>query len=177
MEAHTLKEVLSANDIAERIKTLALQIDEQYKDEPLVLVGVLKGAVVFCVDLFRALKRTDLELDFVCLSSYGVEHSSSHQIVCSKDISVDVSGKHVLIVEDIVDTGHSMQFLINKFLKYNVLSVRSAVLIDKHERREIEIMPDFIAFSIASGFVVGYGLDYAENYRNLCNLCEVVFNE
>ncbi len=176
MQAHSLKEVLSASEINERVKLLGEQIGKHYGDEPLVLVGVLKGAALFCADLFRAIARTDVELDFVCLSSYGNEHSSSHKIVCSKDVNTNLSGKHVLVVEDIVDTGHSMQFLLDKFKKLGTLSVRSAVLIDKTERREIEIISDFVGFGIASGFVVGYGLDYAENYRNLSGLYEVIFD-
>ncbi len=176
MQAHKLKEVISPAEIDERVKMLGRQIDAHYGDEPLVLVGVLKGAALFCADLFRAISRTDVELDFVCLSSYGNEHSSSHNIVCSKEVNTAIEGKHVLVVEDIVDTGHSMQFLLNKFAKLGALSVRCAVLVDKSERREIKIIPDFMGFSIASGFVVGYGLDYAENYRNLCGLYEVVFD-
>ncbi len=175
MQAHKLKEILSATDIEQRVKLLGKQIDARYGDEPLVLVGVLKGAAIFCADLFRAISRSDVEMDFVCLSSYGNELSSSHNIVCSKDVNTNLKGKHVLVVEDIVDTGHSMQFLLDKFSKLDTLSVGSAVLLDKYERREIKITSDFVGFSIASGFVVGYGLDYAENYRNLSGLYEVIF--
>ncbi len=175
MQAHTLKEVLSAKDIETRIREMGKDIHSYYDNKPLVLVGVLKGAALFCADLFRAIPRSDVELDFVCLSSYGNEHESSHNIVCSKDVSTNLSGKHVLIVEDIIDTGHSMQYLLDKFSKSGALSVRSAAFVDKTERREIKIFPDFMGFSIASGFVVGYGLDYAEHYRNLCGIFEVVF--
>ncbi len=174
MNVCEVREIFSAEEIAIQVKMLGKQIDLLYKDEPLVLIGVLKGAVVFCADLLRALNRKSVEIDFVCLSSYGMEQVSSQKMNFSKDISTDLQGKHVLLVEDIVDTGRSMQFLMQRFEQSAALSVRSAVLIDKHERREVDFTPDFVGFRIAGGFIVGYGLDFAEQYRSLPGLYELI---
>ncbi len=174
MNVLEVREIFSAEEIAHQVKILGKQIDLQYHEEPLVLVGVLKGAVVFCADLLRALNRKSVEIDFVCLSSYGNEQISSQDINFSKDVSTDLTGKHVLIVEDIVDTGRSMQFLSQRFSTSGAASVRTVVLIDKHERREVDFTPDFVGFRIAGGFIVGYGLDFAEQYRSLPGLYELI---
>ncbi len=174
MNVVEVRELFSAEEISAQVRALGKQIDLLYRDEPLVLVGVLKGAVVFCADLLRALGRKSVEIDFVCLSSYGMGQTSSGNIEFSKDISTDLAGKHVLVVEDIVDTGRSMQFLMQRFENCGALSVRSAVLINKHERREVDFSPDFVCFRIFGGFIVGYGLDFAEQYRSLPGLYELI---
>lgn len=163
---HRLVEIYSSEDIAARIKVLGKEISETYGNQPLVCVCVLKGAYLFFADLTRALAN-DAEIDFVRLSSYGDGTSRSSNMNFSKDLEVSIAGKHVLIVEDIVDTGHSVEFLKHVFSKRNPLSMRTAALIDKRERREISLKVDFPGFLLEKGFLVGYGMDYAEKYRYL----------
>ncbi len=174
MEIKEIRKLISADEIAARLQTLAKEIDAVYGDEPLVVVGVLKGASIFMADLVRALKNPHVEIDFVRVCSYGFSEHSSREVTMTKDAELALGGKHVLIVEDIVDTGHSLDFLYDIFQKRNVLSLRTVVFLDKKERREVKVSPDFVAFSIEKGFVVGYGLDYAEKYRNLPDLCVLI---
>ncbi len=173
MEIKEIRKIISAEEIAARVQVLAKEIDAVYGDEPLVLVGVLKGAGIFLADLVRALKNPHVEMDFVRVCSYGYTEHSSREVTITKDAELPLGGKHVLIVEDIVDTGHSLHFLYEIFKKRNVLSLRTVVFLDKKERREVKVAPDFVAFSIDNGFVVGYGLDYAEKYRGLPDLCVI----
>ncbi len=177
MEIKEIKKTISAEEIAQRIQSLAKEIDAVYADEPLVVIGVLKGASIFLADLVRALKNPNVEMDFVRVCSYGYSEHTSHAVTMTKDTELALGGKHVLIVEDIVDTGHSLHFLYDVFSKRNVKSLRTVVFLDKKERREIKITPDFVAFSIEKGFVVGYGLDYAEKYRTLPDLCVIISEE
>ncbi|WP_027720745.1 hypoxanthine phosphoribosyltransferase [Maridesulfovibrio zosterae] len=163
---HSLKEVFSKEIIAERIKELGKQISETYGQEPLICVCVLKGAYLFFADITRALS-SDPEIDFVRLSSYGNGTSRTGNMNFSKDLEVSIADKHVLIIEDIVDTGHSVEFLKHVFEKRNPLSVKTCALIDKRERREIDLEVEFPGFVVESGFLVGYGMDYAEKYRYL----------
>ncbi len=174
MKIKEIRPLFTAEDINARIKVLAEQIDATYGDEPLVVVGVLKGAFIFHADLVRALKKPNVELDFLRISSYGKGESSSRVVTITKDIEVEIENKHVLVVEDIIDSGHSMRFLYDLFAMRPVRSFKSAVLLDKHERREVEVSADFTAFKVNEGFVVGYGLDYAELYRNLPDVCVVI---
>ena len=124
--------------------------------------------------LVRALQNKNLELDFVRLSSYGKGASSSKHVIFSKDVEIDICDKHVLIVEDIVDSGHSMRFLLGQFAARKARSLRLAALVDKNERREIDVHVDFAGFKLTQGFIVGYGLDYAEHYRNLPAVFEII---
>ncbi len=174
MEIKEIRTLISAEEIAQRIQVLAKEIDAVYGDEPLVVVGVLKGASIFFADLVRALKKPNIELDFVRVCSYGYKEYSSHSVSMNKDVELPLGGKHVLIVEDIVDTGHSLNYLYELFGKRNIESLRTVVLLDKKERREVKVTPDFVAFHIEKGFVVGYGLDYAEKYRNLPDICVII---
>ena len=159
------KIVYTSGQIAGRVRAMAAEIDAFYGDEPLVAVCVLKGAVFFFTDLVRAMRTENLELDFVRLSSYGKGTSSSRHVVFSKDVDCDITGKHVLIVEDVVDSGLSMQFLMRQFEARGARSLRLAALVDKNERREVDVRVDFAGFKLEEGFIVGYGLDYAEKYR------------
>ena len=161
------KIVYTSDQIAERVRAMAAEIDAFFGDEPLVAVCVLKGAVFFFTDLVRAMRTENLELDFVRLSSYGKGTSSSRHVVFSKDVDCDITGKHVLIVEDVVDSGLSMQFLMRQFEARGARSLRLAALVDKNERREVDVRVDFAGFKLEEGFIVGYGLDYAEKYRAL----------
>lgn len=163
---HRLTEVRSTEEIDAKVKELAKQISETYGSQPLVCVCVLKGAYLFFADLTRCLD-CEAEIDFVRLSSYGDGTSRSGNMNFTKDLEVSISGKHVLIVEDIVDTGHSVEFLKHVFSKRNPLSIRIASLVDKRERREIDLTVDFPGFVLEKGFLVGYGMDYAEKYRYL----------
>jgi len=174
LKVKELKTVFSQEQIAERVQELAAEIDACYGQEPLVAICVLKGGFVFFSDLVRALQNKNLELDFVRLSSYGKGASSSKHVIFSKDVEIDICDKHVLIVEDIVDSGHSMRFLLGQFAARKARSLRLAALVDKNERREIDVHVDFAGFKLTQGFIVGYGLDYAEHYRNLPAVFEII---
>lgn len=170
--AHSLNEVFSKEVIAERINELGKEISKTYGEEPLICVCVLKGAYLFYADITRAL-TSDPEIDFVRLSSYGSGTSRTGNMNFSKDLEVSIADKHVLIIEDIVDTGHSVEFLKHVFEKRNPLSVKTCALIDKRERREVDLEVEFPGFVVKSGFLVGYGMDYAEKYRYLSAVYEL----
>lgn len=174
MNVKELKLVYSQERIQGRVAALGAEIDACYGDAPLLVVCVLKGASIFFADLVRALKKPAVELDFVRLSSYGTGAVSTRTITFSKDMELSPEGKHVLVVEDIVDTGHTMHFLLQQLSARRPLSVRVAALVDKYARRERHIVTDFAGFSLQDGFIVGYGLDYAEQYRNLPAVYEVI---
>ena len=174
MKIKELRPVFTAEAIAARVKELGVEIDKTYGDEPLVVVCVLKGGSIFFADLVRALNKPHVELDFVRLSSYGMADASSRTVSFSKDVDISLEGKHVLVVEDIIDTGHSMAFLLGQFAARGARSLRLAALVDKQERREVTVRADFVGFALKEGFIVGYGLDYAEQYRNLPGVYEVI---
>ncbi len=156
----------SAEAIAARVGEMAAQINAHYAGEAVLLVGVLKGAFIFCADLARRL-NLPLEVDFVRLASYGQSSTRGPEIMFSKDVETSLAGKHVLIAEDIIDTGRSMALLRAHFADRQAASVSIAAFVDKPERREVPVEADFVGFCIADVFVVGYGLDYAERYRGL----------
>lgn len=166
MRIKALKELYTEEQIQERIKDIARQLNEDYSGKDVVLVCVLKGAFMFFSDLVKHLTFQP-EIDFVRLSSYGKGDSSSGSVEFSKDVEISLAGKHVLLVEDIVDTGNSMRFLQKRFLQREVKSLRIVALVDKVERRTDDICVDYSGFFLSSGFIVGYGLDYAEQYREL----------
>ncbi len=168
-KTNTLTPLYTAADIDASVRAMAARINACYAGEPVLLVGVLKGAFIFCADLARQLTMP-LEVDFVRLASYGTATSGDQEIKFTKDVETSLAGKHVLIVEDIVDTGRSMAFLRAQFASRGAKSVRLAAFVDKPERREVPVNADFTGFHIASGFIVGYGLDYAEHYRELPGL-------
>ena len=169
-----LRIVFTEARIQERIAGMAREIDAVYGEEPLVAVCVLKGAVHFFSDLSRRLRNPAVELDFVRLSSYGNATASSRHVTFSKDVDCDVRGKHVLIVEDVVDSGHSMRFLAAQFRARGVASLRIAALIDKMERREVGVCVDFVGFQLERGYIVGCGMDCAERYRALPAVYELL---
>ena len=170
---NNMREVFSEELIRRRVRELAADIDDVYKGETAVAVCVLKGAFPFFSDLVRAMK-TDVLIDFVRLASYGDRASSSEHVQITKDVEISLEGRHVLIVEDIVDTGRSMDFLMRYFSSRGAKSIRLAALIDKKERREFSVHSDFAGFDLPSGFIVGYGLDYAERYRTLPAIYELL---
>lgn len=168
-----LKVVYSEEQIAARVRELAQEINRLYKGEPLVVVCVLKGAFMFFTDLVRHLDMHP-ELDFVRLASYGDATHRGSTISFLKDVEVKLEGKHVLIVEDIVDTGHTMDFLFRQLAARGAKSMRLAVLVDKTERHEVPVRADFVGFALPRGFIVGYGLDYAQKYRELGAIYEAI---
>lgn len=159
------KLVISAADIEKRVKELGKAISDDYTGRPLVLIGILNGAFIFMADLARQISLP-VEIDFVRVSSYGAGSSSSGTISFTKDIELDISGKDVLLVEDIVDTGRTIAHLQKIFAARNPNSLKICTLIDKTERRETEVAIDYYGFAIDHGFLVGYGLDYAEQHRH-----------
>jgi len=177
---HTVSMFLSEEAIRSRIAELGARITADYPDhsQPLLLVGVLKGAALFLADLVRSIDRP-LEMDFVAIASYGAATRSSGEVRIVKDLEAAVSGKHVIIVEDILDTGLTLRFsyLIENIKARHAASVRVCVLLDKPSRRRVEVPVDYCGFVIDDLFVVGYGMDYAEAYRNLPYIGYVVHAE
>jgi len=171
-----LKEIFGPNLIQNKVKKLGRQISGDFRDRPLVAVCVLKGAFMFYADLVRAMS-IEPETDFVRMSSYADRSSPSGKMVFSKDMEISVRGKHVLIVEDIVDTGRSVSYLSRILKDRGPESVNLCALIDKHERREVRVRVDYPGFVLQEGFLVGYGLDYAERYRNLPGIFQLIFNK
>lgn len=169
MNTTTLQVLYSRDQIAERIRWLAQRISEDYRGEVLLLVGILKGAFVFLADLMRALEL-EVEVDFVRLSSYGLSMDSSREVRLSKDLEIPVKGRHVLVVEDIVDSGHTLSRLLEELAQREPLTLRTCCLLDKRQRREVPLQIDYVGFVMEEGFVVGYGLDWAEAYRHLPDL-------
>ena len=161
-----LEPLFTSEQIQTRVAEMGAEIARDYAGQTPLLVGVLKGAYIFLSDLVRA---TDLRLgvEFMAISSYGAAMRSSGEVRIVKDLDVPVEGRDILIVEDIVDTGLTLSFLINSLHQRGARSVRLAALLDKFERRERDVKIDYCGFQIPDAFVVGYGLDYAERYRNL----------
>ncbi len=171
---HPMREVFSQTAVAERVRAVADEINALYKGQPLVIVCVLKGAFMFFSDLVKHITVPGLELDFVRLASYGSGTESARVVSFTKDVEVSLADKHVLLVEDVVDSGHSMHFLFNQLQARGARSLRLAALVDKVERREVPVHVDFVAFRLSRGFIVGYGLGYAENYRELPSVFEIL---
>ncbi|MGI9175144.1 MAG: hypoxanthine phosphoribosyltransferase [Rhodothermales bacterium] len=157
---------LSQDEIQGRVKALGQQIAEDYKDEKPILIGVLNGAFMFLADLMRAIP-IDCEVDFWKLSSYGDRKVSSGEVEELKKVDADLKGRHVILVEDIVDTGLSMQYMLDVLAEVEPTSVRVATLLHKHEATEHDVRLDYVGFRIPNLFVIGYGLDYGQLARNL----------
>lgn len=166
MPVSELSPVLSEEEIRKRVAALAQQISADYSGKSLVLIGVLKGAFVFMADLIRQMS-IPVEIDFIRASSYGHCSSSSGEVRLTEDIGTELKGRHVLIVEDILDTGLTIERLISCIASHEPLSVRVCACVDKKERRQKDFEADYVCFSLEEGFLVGYGLDYAEKYRYL----------
>ena len=166
----SLRVLLSAGQIHLRINELAAQIDRDYPEGPVYLVAILKGACIFLADLARAMK-TPARIEFVGISSYGKGKSTSGEVKLTKDLDVSVEGHDVIVVEDIVDSGVTLNYLIQVFQQRRPRSLRIATLLDKPDRRQRPVKVDYVGFQIPDQFVVGYGLDYAEDYRNLRDVC------
>ncbi len=163
---HAMQEIISRSRLEECVTRLGEQISRDYAAGNLVLVAVLGGAFVFAADLCRRIS-IDCAIDFVRVASYGRGTSTSGNICLVQKPSLDLRGKDILVVEDIVDTGMTLQWLISYFHSQAVASVKLCVLIDKKERRRVPLAADYVGFTLDHGFLVGYGLDFAEKYRNL----------
>ncbi len=164
-DSKDFKVLYEESEIQKRIKDLAEEIDDFYKGEEVIVISVLKGAVFFTVDLVKKMK-TPIILDMIQVSSYqGTE--STGNVIMKKDLSVDIEGKKVLVVEDIIDTGYTLKYLKEYLESLNPKEVKIAVLLDKAERRKANIQVDYTGFVIPNKFVVGYGFDIDDKYRNL----------
>ena len=158
--------LLTEKDLQKAVKKLGKQISADYEGKNLMLVAVLKGSVIFMADLMRAI-TIPISIDFMSVSSYGGGVKSTGIVKIIKDLDHDISGYDVLIVEDILDSGLTLSYLTNVLRQRKVNSIRIATLLDKPERRQVDIKPDYTCFVVPDKFVVGYGLDYEQKYRNL----------
>ena len=162
----SVRVLISRTRLQKRITEMAREIRKDFPDEPLHLVGVLKGAVFFLTDLGKQIPG-DVSFDFIAVSSYGVGTHSSGQVRLTRDLDSSIEGKTVVVVEDILDTGMTLQYLLRVFEQCRPKRIRVPVLLDKPERRIAPVRADYVGFTIPNEFVVGFGLDYAERYRNL----------
>jgi len=165
---------LNSDEIQAIVSRLAEEIRKDYHGKTLLLIGVLKGASVFMADLMRALK-TDVEIDFVRLSSYGKEKTSSGTVTLLKDISRDIRGKHVLIVEEIIDSGRSLKFLRDRLIQSEPASLEIVSLLDKAEKRIVDVQVKYVGRKVDDQFLIGYGLDLEEHERNLPEIYHLTY--
>jgi len=168
-KGESVRVLISRDRIQRRIKQLAEEIRRDFPQQPLHLVGVLKGAVFFLADLARQIPG-EVSFDFIALSSYGKNTHSSGQVRLTRDLDSSIENKTVIVVEDILDTGMTMQYLLRVFQQRKPKALRVAVLLDKPSRRVTPVRADYVGFEIPNEFVVGFGLDYAERYRNLLDV-------
>ena len=162
----SVRTLISHSDIQRRIAEMAREIRRDFPLEPLHLVGVLKGSVFFLTDLARQISG-DISMDFIAVSSYGNRTETSGEVKLTRDLDSSIEGKTVIVVEDILDTGMTLQYLLRVFEQRKPRRLRVAVLLDKPERRIAAVHADYVGFTIPNEFVVGFGLDYAERYRNM----------
>ncbi len=165
-----LKVLLTREQIAKKVAELGTRITRDFEGESLILIGVLKGATIFLADLAREIKL-DVSFDFIAVSSYGNSKQQSGEVKLMKDVDHSMEGKNIILVEDILDTGLTLTYLKNLLLGHQPKAVRIAALLDKVSRRTQPIHGDYVGFEIPDEFVVGYGLDFAERYRNLPEVC------
>ena len=165
--AKTQEIVFTADEIARTVARLGAEIRSDYAGEPLLLVGVLKGAVVFLGDLMRELGDYPLSVDFVVVSSYGTGRAGSADVRLLKDLEINPTGKHVILVEDIVDEGLTLDYLMKNLRSRSPKSVRACALLDKPFHRRVEVRVDYRGLVAPDAFLVGYGLDHQEQFRNL----------
>ena len=166
----SLQTLIPAQQIQARIEAMAAEIDRDYAGEPVYLICVLKGASIFLADLARAM-RTPARLEFIGIASYGTGTTSSGEVRVTKDLDVTVEGQHVILVEDIVDTGVTLAYLMKLMEQRKPATLRVATLLDKPSRRVRPVKVDYTGFQIPDKFVVGYGLDFSEDYRDLRDVC------
>lgn len=158
--------LLSQEKLEKIVKSLAKQIEKDYNDKEFMMVGLLKGSVAFMADLMKRV-NLDFSIDFMVASSYGSGTESSGRVKIVSDLTLPVQGKDVLVVEDIIDSGNTLNFVMNYLMTKGANSVKVCTLCDKSSRRKVPLVPDYCGAEIPDEFIVGYGLDYAEKYRNL----------
>lgn len=166
MIAEAERIMFSQEAIAAKVRELGIEISRDYKGEEILVVGILKGAAIFMSDLVRSI-ACPVAFDFMAVSSYGVSTESSGVVRIIKDLDRSIEGKHLLIVEDVVDTGLTLNYLVENLKSRNPASLKLCSLLDKPSRRKVKVKADYLGFEIPDEFVVGYGLDYAEHFRNL----------
>ena len=172
---YRIENLIDRKTVENRIKELAKQIEKDYAGEEVYCVGLLKGSVVFLSDLVKEI-NSPVIIDFMSVSSYGSETVSSGDVKILKDTDLDLRGKHVLIVEDIIDTGLTLEHVIKYFKdSKGVKTLKTCTLLSKPERRKVNIEIDYVGFDVPDKFVIGYGLDYDQKYRNLPYIAVVVF--
>ncbi len=162
--------LISKEELQKRIKELAGTLERDYGGKRPLMLCILKGSVMFFTDLIREM-NIPLEIDFMAISSYGNSSKSSGEVKMIKDLDRSIENRHVIIVEDIVDSGYTLSYLKRVLQSRNPASIKICTLLDKAERREVELTADYKGFDIGNEFVIGYGLDYAEEYRNLPEIC------
>lgn len=167
-----LKKLFSKQDIAKTVKGLAKKIEQDFNGEEIVFVCLLKGSFMFTSDLVRCIKNPS-RIDFMRVSSYGSAMKTGGKVSVLKDLEEDVKGKNVVIVEDIIDSGLTLTHIKEMLGRRGPKSLKICALLDKRARREVEIEGDYVGFTIDDGFVVGYGIDYAEQYRNWPEICVI----
>ena len=171
---YTVEELISSNALSAKVGELGARIERDYATaEEIILVGLLRGSAVFLADLARVIEL-DAKIDFIVVSSYGSSMNSSREVKIKKDIEEDIQGKHVIIVEDIIDTGYTLEKVREYLLLRDPASLKICTLLDKPDRREVEVSVDYVGFTIPDVFVVGYGIDYAQKHRNLPYVGQVV---
>lgn len=172
---YSIETLIDRKTVENRIKELAKEIEKDYAGEEIICVGLLKGSVIFLSDLIKEIEISSVVIDFMNVSSYGNETTSSGDVKILKDTDLDLRGKNVLIVEDIIDTGLTLEYVIDYFKKVKgVKSVKTCTLLSKPERRKVEVYVDYIGFEVPDKFIIGYGLDYAQKHRNLPYIAVVI---
>ena len=166
MENKKEKVLFSAEKIDQRVKELGKELSEEYRGKDPLVISLLRGSFIFAADLVRAMD-IKLEIDFLTTASYGNEEVFSGTVKFLSDLRSEVENRDVIIVDDIIDTGHTMKAVIEKIKKSNPKSVKTCVVLDKPSRREVELKPDYVAFEIPDVFIVGYGLNYGDFCRNI----------
>jgi hypoxanthine phosphoribosyltransferase len=165
--AYRIKDTLiSETDLKNRVKALAEQIEHDFNNEPLILVVVLKGSFVFAADLVREMK-SNINVDFISVSSYSNQTESTGKVRLLRDLDENITDKNVVVIEDIIDSGLTLHFLRDHLQMHKPKSIKICTLLDKPERRKIDLPVDYVGFVIPDEFIVGYGIDYAQQYRNL----------
>jgi len=173
VQDQNVRVLLSEDDILRKIDDLGKKITEDYQGKEVVLVGVLTGCFIFMADMCRALD-IDCEITFMQISSYGDEMKSSGNVTVKQDLTTDIEGKDVIIIEDIVDSGRSLHFLLNYLNDKNPASVKTVALLNKPNAHEVDVPIDYVGFNISDEFVIGYGLDLAKKKRNLRHIYQVI---
>lgn len=170
------KVLIPESDIKQRVKELAAEISKNYAGETVTLICILSGASVFFADLVREL-NLDVRFEFMSVSSYGAGTVSSGEVKILKDVNHPIAGKHVIIVEDIIDSGCTLSYLKRVLAQRNPASVKVCTILDKPSRRKVDFKGDYVGFEIPDEFVIGYGLDYDGKYRNLRDVCVLELSE